>query len=66
MAAKRNKEKLLKRRSEILIELALYDLMIEEQTFYSIPALEQEVEALEAQLKYEEEQSLKDPKKEDK
>ena len=46
------KEQLLKKRNALLLEIANYSLIIEEQAFYNIAALEQEIQSLGNQLKY--------------
>ena len=46
------KEQLLKKRNDLLLEITNYSLIIEEQAFYNIAVLEQEIQNLENQLKY--------------
>lgn len=46
------KEQLLKKRNDLLLEIANYSLIIEEQAFYNLAALELEIQNLENQLKY--------------
>ena len=46
------KEQLLNKRNDLLLEITNFSLIIEEQAFYNIAALELEIQSLENQLKY--------------
>lgn len=66
MEENKKREELLEKRDNLLIEIALFGLLIEENTFYSMRSLETEIQNLEQTLKnLQEEQSLKTSKKAD-
>ena len=52
-------EKLMKRRFDLSMKLLKYNLLVEDTEYYSIQELKEEVESLESQLKYYQEQSGK-------